>query len=168
MASPAWVEIKTAESVTPFREHFVAFKSELAFHRFVEVMTIKSNEGNLKIGYVGHSMRTWATYPQQTGYSMDLLVPKDRKSAVYAQATLVNTALRTANVSFRFLTLAELEEIYSILFLKETGTVNSCVGGFYLISIKNQLREMNLDVKLPFFKEYVHRLLDRSSWSKYV
>ena len=164
----SWVQIKVAEDATPFREHFVAFKSDESFHRFIEVMTIPSNGENLKIGYINHLMHGWAVYPREEGYSMDFLVNRSRKDPTYAQASLINSELRTANLSFRFLDATELEQIYRFLFLTETAKVNGSIGGIYLTSIKEQLIEMKSETHLPQFLFFASKYLSEKLVVKYM
>ena len=167
MIPATWTEIKVAEDATPFKEHFVAFRSNTSFHNLIELFEISSTEGRLKIGYVNHSMCGWQTYPREVGYSMNFLVSINRTSSVYAQAALINSNLKIANLFFRYLTPEELKTVYLMLFVEKTGKMNSSVGGIYLLSIKNQLRKEKSNIELYLYNYYLYKYTDESLWSKY-
>lgn len=167
MQPTKWTEIKVAEDATPFKERFVVFRSDLIYKEHEDLNNFLTEEGDMKVGYVNHSMCGWATHPREEGYSMSLFVNNPKKSSRYAQVALINSNLKTANLSFRFLTPDELERIYMALFWAKTGTMNNSIGGIYLISIKDQLRNEGSDIELPYYNEYLHQYTDKSLWDKY-
>ena len=100
-------------------------------------------------------------------YNMDFLVARNRTASVYDRAPLVDSILKLANLSFRFLSPEELAKVYLILFFEQTGKMNGSIGGIHLLSIRKQLLKENSDVDLPFYNFYLHEYTDKSLWSKY-
>ena len=167
MDSVGWKEIRVAEDATHFKEHFVVFKSEPHFHYLTEFLEFTNNGEKLKIGYINHPMYLWSTPTREAGYNMDFLVARNRTASVYDRAPLVDSILKLANLSFRFLSPEELAKVYLILFFEQTGKMNGSIGGIHLLSIRKQLLKENSDVDLPFYNIYLHEYTDESLWSKY-
>ena len=144
------MDILRVDDVTRFKGSFVAFESESTFCDFHNVMHIGINERNLRIGYIYENRII------NQGYRMDFLIHKTKGYQFSAEAMLDNKTIEESNLFFRSLTPEELREIYLILFIKRTGTMNKSTGGMHLISIKRQLLKEKVNLELPNFDDMIN------------
>jgi hypothetical protein len=167
-----WKSLKTTEDVIPYTENFVMFECNPNLYQLIdEILVYKCDDKSYMIGYI-HSnpydeMSRKKEMVEKT-YHMDILVEIYRNGGLYAQIALKDSILEYANMKLRFLTIGELEEIYSILFIKVQGKMNGSISGIHFKSIADQLINYGYNQKLPNHEYVINKYLHESIGRKYL